>query len=70
MKKFAALFLSLLLSLSLAAPAALCAGEEEPLPTGQEEPITPVDPEEPEEPGGAVQPMSDDEWPDAGVVTF
>ena len=60
MKKFAALFLSLLLSLSLAAPAALCAGEE-PLPTGQEEPITPVDPEEPEEPGGAVQPMSDDE---------
>ena len=31
MKKFAALFLSLLLSLSLAAPAALCAGEE-PLP--------------------------------------
>ena len=34
MKKFAALFLSLLLSLSLAAPAALCAGEE-PLPTVQ-----------------------------------
>ena len=28
MRKFAALFLSLLLSLSLAAPAALCAGEE------------------------------------------
>ena len=43
MKKFAALFLSLLLSLSLAAPAALCAGEE-PLPTVLEEPVIPTDP--------------------------
>ena len=31
MKKFTALLLALLLSLSLAAPAALCAGENEPL---------------------------------------
>lgn len=70
MKKFIALCLSLLLSLSLTAPAALCAGEEEPLPTGQEEPITPVDPEEPEEPGGAVRPMNDDDGPYGGVVTL
>lgn len=65
MKKFAALFLSLLLSLSLAAPAALCAGEE-PLPTGQEEPVIPADPEEP---SGGMRPMSDYEWPGDGVVT-
>lgn len=69
MKKFAALFLSLLLSLSLAAPAALCAGEEEPLPPVQEEPVIPVEPEEPEEPGGGIRPMSDDGGPGDGVVT-
>ena len=51
MKKFTALLLALLLSLSLAAPAALCAGENEPLPPVREEPVSPVDPEEPEEPG-------------------
>ena len=65
MKKFAAPFLSLLLSLSLAAPAALCAGEE-PLPTVLEEPVIPTDPEEP---GGTVRPMSDCELPENGVVT-
>ena len=63
MKKFAALFLSLLLSLSLAAPAALCAGEDEPLPPVQEEPVAPV---EPEEPGETIRPMSDDEVPSWG----
>lgn len=67
MKKFIALCLSLLLSLSLTAPAALCAGEEEPLPSGQEEPVTPTDPGEP---GGAVLPMSDGEVPDLGIVTL
>ena len=41
-KKFAALFLALLLSLSLAAPSALCAGETEHLSPVQEESIAPV----------------------------
>lgn len=70
MKKFAALFLSLLLSLSLAAPAALCAGEEDPLPPVQEEPVIPVAPEDPEEPGGGIRPLNDDEGPGNGVVTL
>lgn len=59
MKKFTALLLALLLSLSLAAPAALCAGENEPLPPVREEPVTPIDPEEPEEPDEPVRPMND-----------
>ena len=63
MKKFTALLLSLLLSLSLSAPAALCAGEEEPLPPVQEEPVIPVEPEEPEEPGAPIRPLND-EFPD------
>lgn len=61
MKKFTALLLALLLSLSLAAPAALCAGENEPLPPVREEPVTPIDPEEPGEP---VRPMNDGDFPD------
>ena len=64
MKKFAALFLSLLLSLSLAAPAALCAGEE-PLPTVLEEPVIPTAPGEPDEP---LRPM--DDTPDNDIVTL
>ncbi len=67
MKKFAALFLSLLLSLSLAAPAALCAGEE-PLPTVLEEPVIPTDPEEPGEPDEPLRPM--DDTPDNDIVTL
>lgn len=63
MKKFTALLLALLLSLSLAAPAALCAGENEPLPPIQEEPVTPIDPEEPEEPGEPIRPLNDDGFP-------
>jgi hypothetical protein len=55
MKKFTALLLALLLSLSLAAPAALCAGEDEPLPPVREEP---------EEPGDPIRPLNDDEFPD------
>lgn len=68
MKKFAALFLSLLLSLSLTAPAALCAGEEEPLPIGLEEPVIPTDPEEPGEPDEPLRPM--DDTPDNDIVTL
>ncbi len=67
MKKFAALFLSLLLSLSLAAPAALCAGEE-PLPTVLEEPVIPTAPEEPGEPDESLRPM--DDTPDNDIVTL
>ena len=58
MKKFTALLLALLLSLSLAAPAALCAGENEPLPPVREEPV------DPEEPGEPVRPMNDGDFPD------
>ena len=61
MKKFTALLLALLLSLSLAAPAALCAGENEPLPPVREEPVTPTDLEEP---GNPIRPLNDDEFPD------
>ena len=61
MKKFTALLLALLLSLSLAAHAALCAGENEPLPPVREEPVTPTDPEEP---GNPIRPLNDDEFPD------
>lgn len=70
MKKFAALFLALLLSLSLATPAALCADEAEPPSPGQEEPITPVNPAKPEEPDEPLQPMSEDDTPRGDVVTL
>jgi len=66
-KKFAALFLALLLSLSLAAPSALCAGETEHLSPVQEESIAPVEPEKPDEP---LRPMSEDDTPRGDVVTF
>ena len=62
MKKFIALCLSLLLSLSLSAPVALCAG--------QEDPVTPVIPEnlDPDEP---IRPLNDDgEVPAGGVAVF
>ena len=67
MKKFTALLLALLLSLSLAAPAALCAGENEPLPPVREEPVTPIDPEEP---GNPIRPLNDDEFPDHDPSDF
>ena len=70
MKKFIALCLSLLLSLSLSAPTALCAGPEDPLPPAQEDPVTPVIPEnlDPDEP---IRPLNDDgEVPAGGVAVF
>ena len=70
MKNFIALCLSLLLSLSLSAPVALCAGPEDPLPPAQEDPVTPVIPEnlDPDEP---IRPLNDDgEVPAGGVAVF
>ena len=70
MKKFIALCLSLLLSLSLSAPTALCVGPEDPLPPAQEDPVTPVIPEnlDPDEP---IRPLNDDgEVPAGGVAVF
>ena len=67
-EKLAALCLPLLLSLSLSAPAALCAGEESPSSPVQEEPDAPVSPEDPDEP---IRPLSDGgEVPTGGVVTL
>lgn len=61
MKKLVTLFLALFLSLSLAAPAALCAEAEEPLPPIQNGDIIPATPETPEE--LPLQPMNDDDGP-------
>ena len=68
MKKLVTLLLALLLSLSLAVPAALCAEAENPPPPAQDGDVIPADSEIPER--LPLQPMNDDDVPENGHTGF